>query len=156
MPLITALIFSALPVLIYWLYNTETIYLHAISVFSTLLSTSAGLNYCLTSSPLLPPPKVLSDSLRFDISESAFADQVWLLDTSYAIKASIGDLTIYEHEYSAPGREVVQSLLDTSFRVGSVTKTFTVLAILRSADKIKLSDSITKFIPELSKELDSG
>jgi CubicO group peptidase (beta-lactamase class C family) len=153
MPLLTVLALSALPVLIYWVYSTETIYLHAISVLSTLLSTSATLKYCLPSSPLLPPPKVLSDSLGFDIPDSTFANQVWLPDTSYAIKASIGDLTIFEHEHSAPGREVVQSLLDTSLRVGSVTKTFTVLAILRSADKIKLSDPVTKFIPELSKEV---
>ena len=153
MPLLTVLALSALPVLIYWLYNTETIYLYAISMFSTLLSTPATLNYCLPSSPLLPPPKGHPELLDFDIPESTFADQVWLPDTSYAIKASIGDVTIFEHEYSAPGRKVVQSLLDTSLRVGSVTKTFTVLAILRSADKIKLSDSITKFVPELSKEV---
>lgn len=142
---------STLPVLFFWLYNHETIHPHVVRALY-MLAAPGTIAYCLPPGPLLPPPKVLPNSPKFDIAESIFADRLSFLNTSYAIKASIGDVTVFEHEYSAPGREVAQSLLETSLRVGSVTKTFTVLAILLSADKIKLSDPITKFIPELNKK----
>ncbi|KAJ4365487.1 hypothetical protein N0V95_000422 [Ascochyta clinopodiicola] len=122
------------------------------SAVYALFSATAAQAYCPPPGPLLPPPQVSSNSSKFLISDSVFENLPWASDTSYAIKASIGDVTIFEHEYSAPGREVAQSLLDTQLRIGSVTKTFTMLAILLSADQIKLSDSITKFIPELDEE----
>ncbi|KAF3002606.1 hypothetical protein E8E13_008662 [Curvularia kusanoi] len=148
----SALALAALPVLLFWLYSTETIYTHTISVLSTLFSASATVAYCLPPGPLLPPPEVLSNSPKFDVVRSTLANEAWFQDTCYAIKASIGDVTVFEHEYLTSDRELSQSLLDTRLRVGSVTKTFTVLAVLLSADKIKLSDSITKFVPELNKE----
>ncbi|UPX13311.1 uncharacterized protein EKO05_0003827 [Ascochyta rabiei] len=114
-----------------------------------LFSATAAQAYCPPPGPLLPPPTIFSNSSKFSISDSVFENLPWASDTSYAIKASIGHTTVFEHEYSAPGREVGQSLLETQLRVGSVTKTFTMLAILLSADQIKLSDPITKFIPEL-------
>ena len=120
-----------------------------IGALSALLSATATQAYCPPPGPLLPPPKVPGNSSKFNVPESVFADLPWASDTSYAIKASIGGNPVFEHEHSAPGREVGQSLLDTSLRIGSVTKTFTMLAILLSADKIKLSDPITKFLPGL-------
>lgn len=144
------LVFSALPVLFYWLYTSTAMHPFIVGAFSTWFSATATQAYCLPPGPLLPPPRVLSNSTRFTVPDTVFADLPWASDTSFAIKASVGDVAVFKHEHSAPGREVGQSLLETSFRIGSVTKTFTMLAILLSADKIKLSDSITKFIPELS------
>ncbi|XPT02920.1 hypothetical protein M3J09_012024 [Ascochyta lentis] len=102
-----------------------------------LSSATAAQAYCPPPGPLLPPPSVFSNSSQFSVSESAFENLPWASDTSFAVKASIGHVTIFGHEYSAPGREVGQSLLETKLRIGSVTKTFTMLAILLSADQIK-------------------
>ncbi|KAH6642966.1 beta-lactamase/transpeptidase-like protein [Boeremia exigua] len=139
---------SILPLLILWLYKIIGTDLALFDKW-TPAATQA---YCLPPGPLLPPPKVLPTSSKFKIPDSTFENLPGISDTSYAIKASIGDVTILEYEYSAPGREVGQSLSNTRLRIGSVTKTFTCLAVLLSAD-IKLSDSITKFIPGLNKEV---
>ncbi|KAF1924845.1 beta-lactamase/transpeptidase-like protein [Didymella exigua CBS 183.55] len=143
------IIVSILPILFYWLYTSTTMHPLIVGAFSTWLSATATQAYCPPPGPLLPPPRILSNSTKFAVSDTAFANVPWAADTSFAIKASIDDVTVFEYEHSAPGRDVGQSLLETSLRIGSVTKTFTMLAILLSADKIKLSDSITKFIPEL-------
>ncbi|KAJ4335977.1 hypothetical protein N0V87_005698 [Didymella glomerata] len=138
------------PIIIYWLYTSTTMHPLIVGAFSTWLSAVAAQTYCPPPGPVLPPPKLLPNSTKFVVPDTTFADLPWSSDTSFAVKASIGDVTIFEHEYSAPGREVGQSLFETSLRVGSVTKTFVMLAVLLSPDKIKLSDSITKFIPELN------
>jgi hypothetical protein len=142
---------SALPVLLVWLSTSTAMHSSIIGALS-LLSATATHAYCPPPGSLLPPPKTTSNLSSFTIPDLAFADVPWASDTSYAIKASIGDVTVFQYEYSAPGRQVGQSLLETKLRVGSFTKTFTMLAILLSADKIKLSDPITKFIPELNEE----
>lgn len=145
-------IFAA-PILFYWLYTSTTMHPLIVGAFATWLSsTGTQAYYCPPPGPLLPPPKVLSNSTKFVIPGNTLADVPWTSDTSFAIKASIGEVTVFEYEHSAPGREVGQSLFDTGLRVGSVTKTFVMLAVLLSADKINLSDSITKFIPELDRQ----
>lgn len=142
---------TTLPILLFWLYTSATKHLF-VSESPALLSTSTTQAYCLPPGQLLPPPKVYSNSSKFSVPDFNPEDLPWASDTSHAIKASIGNVTVFEHEYSAPGREVDRSLLDTKVRIGSVTKTFTMLAVLLSADKIRLSDSITKFIPELNQD----
>ncbi|KAJ8110380.1 hypothetical protein OPT61_g6767 [Boeremia exigua] len=145
---------SVLPVLIIWLY--ASVGTHPLSI-ETLFNLARGgvtkASYCHPPGPIVPRPNVISTSPKFELSDSTFKNLPWTSDTSYAVKASIGNVTILEHEYSAPGREVGQSLLDTIIRIASVTKTFTMLAVLLSADKIKLQDSITEFIPELKKDV---
>jgi CubicO group peptidase (beta-lactamase class C family) len=143
---------SAAPILFYWLYTNTTMHPLIAGAFSTWLAATATQAYCPPPGPLLPPPKVLSNTTKLIVPDTTFANVSWSSDTSFAVKASIGDVTVFEHEYSAPGREVGQSLFDTIIRVGSVTKTFVMLAVLLSADKIKLSDSITKFISELDEQ----
>lgn len=140
---------SAAPILFYWLYTNTTMHPFIVGIISTWLSATAAQAYCPPPGPLLPPPEVLSNSTKFAVLNTTIADQPWSSDTSFTVKASIGVNTIFEYEYSAPGREVGQALSETILRIGSVTKTFVMLAVLLSADKIKLSDSITKFIPEL-------
>jgi CubicO group peptidase (beta-lactamase class C family) len=102
--------------------------------------------------PLLPPPKLAASEPTFSIPDSSFEGLSFADDTSFAIQASVGGVNVFKHEYSAPGREVEQPLYETKFRVGSVTKTFTMLAVLLSADKMSMDDPITKFIPELNQE----
>jgi CubicO group peptidase (beta-lactamase class C family) len=108
--------------------------------------------FCPAPGALLPPPKVTALAPKFDIPESAFKDLPWTDDTSFVVQASVGGVNVFQHEYSAPGREVEQPLFGTKFRVGSVTKTFTMLAVLLSADKMSMDDPITKFIPDLNEE----
>ena len=143
---------ALLPVFLYWFYASAVMHHFLFSAFSSVVAAAATQAYCPPPGPLLPPPITSSDSTKFDLATTAFENLSWDSDTSYAVKASIGEKTVFEHEHSAPGRNVSQSLFDTAIRIGSVTKTFTMLAVLLSADKIKLSDSITKFIPELNKE----
>ncbi|KAF3049596.1 hypothetical protein E8E11_009297 [Didymella keratinophila] len=144
---------SAAPIFSYWLYTSTTMHPLIVGAFSAWLSATATQAYfCPPPGPLLPPSKVLSNPTKFVVPNTTFANVSWSSDTSFAVKASIGDVTVFEYEHSAPGREVGQSLFDTILRVGSVTKTFVVLAVLLSADRIKLSDSITKFIPELDEQ----
>ncbi|KAF3032632.1 hypothetical protein E8E12_000381 [Didymella heteroderae] len=143
---------ALVPVLSYWLYTSATMHPLIVGTFSTWLSAAATPAYCPPPGPLLPTAKLLSNSTKFIVPDTTFANLPWSADTSFAIKASIGEITVFEYEHSAPGREVGQSLFDTSLRIGSVTKTFVMLAILLSADKIKLSDSIVKFIPDLNKQ----
>lgn len=150
---VALLVLSALPILLLWFYGDGTLSSHAVSRVSSLFSASVATAYCLPPGSLLPPPKVLSDTPKLKLPSSTFTDKNWLSDTSFAIKASIGDVTVYKYEHSSPGREVGQSLLDTSFRVASITKMFTMLAILLSGNKVKLSDPITKFIPELNEDV---
>ncbi|KAJ4988100.1 Beta-lactamase-like protein-like protein 1 [Stagonosporopsis vannaccii] len=143
---------SAIPVFALWLYTNVATYPLLTEVLSNWLSASKTQAFCLPPGPASPPPRVLPTSSKFDIPQALLEDVPWSLDTSVAVKASIGDITVVVHERSAPGREVGQSLLDTSLRIGSVTKIFTMLAILLSADKISLSDPITRFVPELNKK----
>jgi CubicO group peptidase (beta-lactamase class C family) len=77
----------------------------------------------------------------------------FLGNTSFAIKASIGNTTVFQYEHSAPGREVNQTLFETQIRIASATKMITALALVLSKDKISLEDPITKFIPGLKEEL---
>ena len=108
---------------------------------------------CPPPGPLLPPPSLKPSYSNFSIPDSAFNNLAFRVNTSFVIKASIGKTTVFQHEYSAPGREVPQPLFKTQSRVGSVTKMITALVLAMSEDKISLEDSITKFIPGLKKEL---
>lgn len=109
-----------------------------------------AVSYCPPPGALLPRPSVSNSS--FSVPASTFENHAWLSDTSFAVKASIGDTTILQHEYSAPGYAVPQSLYETKVRIASVTKLFTVLAIILSKEKIGWEDAITKYIPELDEE----
>lgn len=144
---------STIPVFALWLYTGVAKQPHWAELLSNWLPASATQPFCLPPGPISPPPRVLPTSSNLEISKSLFEDLSWISDTSFAVKASVGDVTVFEYERSAPGREVSGSLLDTSFRIGSVTKTFTMLAVMLSSPGIKLLDSITEYIPELNKEV---
>jgi CubicO group peptidase (beta-lactamase class C family) len=72
--------------------------------------------------------------------------------TSISIEITSANSTFFTHNYAAPVRnESGGAVVDnnTIFRVASVTKVFTVLAVLLE-NKIKMEDLISKFIPELN------
>lgn len=127
--------------------------MHLPFLVSFALLAPLSVSLCPPPGPLLPPPKLTASSPNFTISTSVFSNLTFNQNTSYAIKASIGDTTVFEYEHSAPGREVSQSLLNTKIRIASATKMITALAIALSEEKIGLGDSITKFIPALDQNL---
>lgn len=118
--------------------------------FAFLISTA--LTLCPPPGALLPPPSLNSGTSGFSIPDSVFNGLPFRANTSFAIKASIGKTTVFQYEFSAPGREVPQTLFKTKSRIASVNKMITALALTLSADKISLEDPITKFIPGLRKD----
>ncbi|KAL6708856.1 hypothetical protein ACN47E_002263 [Coniothyrium glycines] len=111
-----------------------------------------GSSLCPPPGPLLSPPSLEPKTSNFTIPETVLNSFTFRQNTSFAIKASIGDTIVFEHEHSAPGREVAQSLYDTQIRIASATKLITALAIVLSEDTISLEDPITKWVPGLSTE----
>lgn len=74
--------------------------------------------------------------------------------TSFAVQVTTGQNTIWDSYYTAPilgeykDSEPKDVSGDTAFRIASISKSFTVYAVLLE-NKINLEDSITKYIPEL-------
>lgn len=59
---------------------------------------------------------------------------------------------MFEYAHRAGGKDV-GNLYDTQIRIASVTKVFTVLAVLLSRPSIGWEDSIVKFVPGLDEEV---
>lgn len=113
------------------------------------LFVSLGSSLCPPPGPILPPPVIKSVSPHFTIPDVVLSNFTFKQNTSFAIKASIGNTEVFQYEHSAPGREVSTSLFNTTIRIASATKMITALAIVLSEDKMSIEDSITKFIPDL-------
>jgi CubicO group peptidase (beta-lactamase class C family) len=108
--------------------------------------------YCRPAGPMLPPPSFQPSPGDHHWTTIWVNDRSFPNDTSYAIKASIGDTEFVDLAYRSTGwidgRRT--PLSDTQFRIGSVTKLFTVLAILLSSDKISWEGPITRYVDGLS------
>jgi CubicO group peptidase (beta-lactamase class C family) len=119
---------------------------------------------CYTPGPSFPPAdRILSkphfaplgtklDSLIADILGTPDG---WKINrTSFAIQVTTRNETFWGQFYTAPilGEYEDSSPTpvtgDTNFRIASISKTFTVYALLLE-NKINLDDPITKYIPEL-------
>lgn len=121
--------------------------------------SDAATNWCPPLGPALPPPR----SLRMDSSFEKLMDsvgavtnnlvqQLGLNNTAVSLAAqSIHDAApffshqITPQEMNPKGVRGVTE--DTIFRIGSVSKVFTVLAILKAG--VALSDPVTHYLPEL-------
>jgi hypothetical protein len=80
---------------------------------------------------------------------------------SINIFSTFSDTPLYEYYYTAPrfsngsvGTKTVDG--DTVFRVGSISKLFTVFALLIEKGDANLNDPITKYVPELRNSPDTG
>jgi hypothetical protein len=107
--------------------------------------------YCQPPGVILPPPVNVTSPPSF-ISDDLFKNEAWYNSTTFAIKASLGDVSLIDYQHRAASNastSYAKSLFDTKFRLGSVTKVFTVLAVLLSSDKIGFEDSIAKYISGL-------
>ncbi|KAH7112553.1 beta-lactamase/transpeptidase-like protein [Dendryphion nanum] len=120
---------------------------------TTLSLLPAALAYCPPPGALLPPPIIGSASSppasTPAIPESVFAP-LRRNDTNFAVRASIGNTTIFSYDFLSPLYNVNNTgLSDTQFRIASVGKLYTVLAVLLSKNKIGWEDPIRKYVPEL-------
>jgi hypothetical protein len=122
--------------------------------------------------PVFPPPKNLSSS---NALQSAIPNLTQLLhqtkstgkssygpfdsaNTSYSVElfSTYESAPLFTNQFTAPsvaeaqyGAKSVDS--NTVFRIGSLTKLFTVYSFLIEAGDAKFSEPITKYLPELSK-----
>jgi CubicO group peptidase (beta-lactamase class C family) len=91
------------------------------------------------------------NSILDSISNGTFPSEWNTSITSFSIEITSANSSFFTYNYTAPvrnesGAAVVGS--NTIFRVASVTKVFTDLAILLE-DKINMEDLISKFVPEM-------
>ena len=118
----------------------------------TLITTAFA--YFPIPGPLLPPP-VLVSALNISgpaIDNSTFTSwksKPWADNTSFAITASLSGADLFHFEHISPQHNRNTSVCNTQFRIASVTKVFTVLAVLLSKGQIAWHDPITKFVDGL-------
>jgi CubicO group peptidase (beta-lactamase class C family) len=121
-------------------------------------STAASL--CAPLGPILPPVRIsLSSNEVVRRSAQNITSTLTSLfetdsTTSLAVQArSLADSEpLFEYYHTAPtvnktGAQKVTS--QTQFRIASVTKAFTILAMLIHEDRFDWRDPITKYVPEL-------
>ena len=134
--------------------------LSAFGAAETIVTLNSAVSNCPPLGAVLPPPKSPSTSpnLKKAVAElDVLQKQIGtLLGNATGLSISIGsaheDKTLATISYSpavynTSGVHKVDG--DTVFRIGSVSKVFTVLGLLLLGDKISFSDPITKYVPEL-------
>ncbi|KAI0149601.1 beta-lactamase/transpeptidase-like protein [Xylariaceae sp. FL1272] len=143
------------------LFGFTTAFLVASSGASTVSVSNQLLSYCPPLGAVLPSPKDASSHPAVkEVVEQAqglMSELEQLLGNATGL--SLGIASVHEDApllnvaytpdiYNETGVSKVDS--DTVFRIGSVSKVFTVMGLLLLGDKVNLADSITKYIPELN------
>lgn len=140
--------------------------LNSFHIFVNILALThlvRAIGSCYTPGPAFPPiDRVLNKThyVQLKVKLGKLISNVlenpngWTTNTtSFAIQVTSSEETIWDYFYTAPilNKENARKIPvdgDTAFRVASVSKSFTVYAILLE-DGIGLDDPITKYIPEL-------
>lgn len=114
--------------------------------------------YCPPTGPVLPPPDMPSDGTLTATLNNALRklakSGVWnTTTTSFSVELTSSKETLFSFHHTSP--KLNSSGVDkvdgkTIYRVASVTKVFTTLALLLQYG-INLDDSVIKYVPELSK-----
>jgi CubicO group peptidase (beta-lactamase class C family) len=126
---------------------------------------------CHHASPAFPPVHRILREEQFKQLRSALDSVIpdilsnpdgWTTNTtSFAVQVTSANQTLWDSYYTAPilgeykDSEPTPVTGDTAFRIASISKSFTVYAILLE-NKIKLDDPITKYIPELVEQCPEG
>lgn len=134
-----------------------------------LAGVTEAIGSCHTPGPAFPPidlsvpsssfgqlSNVLDEAVENIINGSPGADQgSWNRSTtSFAIEVTSAEKTLWGYYYTAPilgeykDSEPTNVTGDTAFRVASISKSFTVYAVLLEKG-INLEDPVTKYLPEL-------
>jgi len=139
----------------------------ALAAFTTLLSPSAAKANCPLYGPLLPrPTNLLQDPGIKGVASILDGVVAKYIDNdnstgserfSYVVEAFAGseDKPLWSHYWTAPNLKTFNSSgvakvdTNTVFRVGSVTKIFTVLSFLATVGDGIWNDPITKHLPEI-------
>ncbi|KAI3321865.1 beta-lactamase/transpeptidase-like protein [Xylariaceae sp. AK1471] len=130
-------------------------------VFATATKVLAtSLNECALAGPGFPSPSQLSKSPLLNDTITQFInllqdEQLGLQanDTAWAVAlfSSKENKTLYEHYYTPPINVGVSKVdQDSIFRIGSISKVFTVWSFLMEVGDEHFSDPITKYVPELA------
>lgn len=125
------------------------------------ISSEADSQYpeCVLAGPDFPPPSHLSDSKLLASAVSDFEDLVMNKtvnlqsnDTAWSVSLfSKENKTVYEYYYTPPIDVGVKKVdKDSVFRIGSVSKMFSVWSFLIEAGDKYFNEPITKFVPELA------
>jgi len=139
------------------------------ALFLVQLAT-ANNSLCPLLGPDFPPPRKISQNPRFRETINSFSNAIQQLvstgNSSYGpfdsanntfsinVFSALSDAPLYEYHYTAPlfsngsvGTKTVNG--DTVFRIGSISKLFTVFALLIEKGDVNLNDPVTKYVPEL-------
>lgn len=124
---------------------------------TTLASTPSQ---CALAGPGFPSPSRLSNSTSLSRAITAFEASLHdaklglqANDTAWAVAlfSSKENKTLYEHYYTPPIDIGVPKVdRDSIFRIGSVSKVFSVWSFLLEVGDEHFNDPITKYIPELT------
>jgi len=135
---------------------------------ASLLRTTTSL--CPLLGPDFPPPRNISQNSGFRKAVDSFSNIInQLLNTnssspipfdssnttfSINIFSKFTDTPLYEYHYTAPlfangsnGTKKIDG--DTIYRIGSISKLFTVFAFLIEKGDANFNDPVTKYVPEL-------
>ncbi|KAL6364830.1 hypothetical protein LRP88_00803 [Fusarium phalaenopsidis] len=116
-------------------------------------------SYCPPTGPVLPPPKVpsdgnLTDSLVESLRDLVQSSKAWNASTnSFSVKVTSKEETLASFHHTADNlnKTGVSKVTSSSiYRVASVTKVFTVLALLLQKN-LNLDDPASKYVPELAR-----
>lgn len=125
------------------------------------LGVLAGLDgHCPPLGPVLPQPTQPSTHQAVPLATAALKDALDKLTASFngsalaiGVKSIHESNLLFEYAYTPPIRDPrgVQKVdSDTIFRLGSLTKVFPMLALLKLHDRgVSLDDPVTKYVPEL-------
>lgn len=127
-----------------------------------IVTFDTAVSNCPPLGAVLPPPKSPSanPNIQALISQASYIQGLISQSFGNATGVSVAAGSVYEDEpildipytplvYNTTGAHTVDG--DTVFRIGSVSKVFTVMALLLLGDKISMADPITKYIPELTR-----
>lgn len=138
--------------------------------FRLLSFVSLSSGGCPDPSPAFPPPQYdesshilksafveIEESVKNIVSESFYDTSSFSIEVTSS-KQTLWSLhhTAREKNESRPGAKVINGA--TSYRIASITKVFTVLAIIKehAAGRLDLDDTIDKYIPELTEDQKGG
>ena len=146
---------------------------HALILFSVILAFASGRRLDLPN-PFLPPklkganPDLARAFAELDSKVQAAArdsDSQWNTSiTSLALEITSAEGTLWRTSFTAPhtGNDKVSGIVkvtdQTYFRIASISKVFTVLAVLiqQKAGRWSIKDPITKHVPELAEHVSIG
>jgi CubicO group peptidase (beta-lactamase class C family) len=138
-------------------------------VLACFLSPSHGATNCPLMGPIFPKPQNLSSSATIQAAikdlTAVFAardadNSTGGFTNSYSVQVfsanDIGSTPLFQHYHTAQNLSsfnstgVTQVDADTVFRIGSLTKIFTIYTFLVEAGDIHFNSPITDYVPELA------